>query len=289
MTTKEEDEIEHLISASTHDTVLFFTDKGRVFGTKAWEIPESSRQAKGQALVNLINLEQGEEIKSILPIDGVGNHLIMTTAKGNIKKTRLSEFSNLRTNGLIAIKMDAQDSLVSVHATSGEDYILLLTKGGKAIKFSEKDVRPMGRATTGVRGIRLEKEDEVIGMEIFPKKEVVPQDKRKKVFRDILTISQNGLGKRTAVSLFPSQRRGGKGVKASVVTTKTGPLTSAIMVTQSIEQIILNSKYGQVIKLPLRNIPQLGRATQGVILMRFANKEDSVAAVTALQKTTEEE
>ncbi len=289
MTTKEEDEIQHLISSSTHDMILFFTDKGRVFGTKAWDIPEGSRQAKGQALVNIINLEQGEQIKSILPVNGKGSHLIMSTAKGNIKKTKLGEFSNLRANGLIAIKMDKSDSLVSVQATSGEDYVLLLTKLGKAIKFNEKDVRPMGRATTGVRGIRLEANDELIGMEVFPKKEQVVADKRKKVFRDILTISERGLGKRTAVSLFPAQKRGGKGVKAAVVTAKTGPLASAIMVTPNIGQVIMTSKYGQVVRLTLKDIPQLGRATQGVILMRFTDKEDCVAAVTPLEKTPEEE
>ncbi|HEX6976732.1 MAG TPA: DNA gyrase subunit A [Patescibacteria group bacterium] len=289
MTTKEEDEIQHLISSSTHDTILFFTDRGRVFGTKAWDIPEGSRQAKGQALVNIINLEQGEQIKSILPVNGKGSHLIMATAKGNIKKTKLGEFSNLRANGLIAIKMDKTDSLVTVQATSGEDYVLLLTKQGKAIKFNEKDVRPMGRATTGVRGIRLEAQDQLIGMEVFPKKEPVVEDKRKKVFRDILTISERGLGKRTGVHLFPAQKRGGKGVKAAVVTTKTGPLASAIMVTANIGQIIMTSKYGQVVRLTLKEIPQLGRATQGVILMRFADKTDCVAAVTPLEKTSEEE
>ncbi len=289
MTTKEEDEIQHLISSSTHDTILFFTDKGRVFGTKAWDIAEGSRQAKGQALVNIINLEQGEQIKSILPVNGNGSHLIMSTAKGNIKKTKLNEFSNLRANGLIAIKMEKTDSLVTVQATSGEDYVLLLTKQGKAIKFNEKDVRPMGRATTGVRGIRLEANDELIGMEVFPKKEQVVADKRKKVFRDILTISERGLGKRTAVSLFPAQKRGGKGVKAAVVTAKTGPLASAIMVTPNIGQVIMTSKYGQVVRLTLKDIPQLGRATQGVILMRFTNKEDCVAAVTPLEKNSEEE
>lgn len=289
MTTKEEDEIEHLISSSTHDTILFFTDRGRVFGTKAWDIPEGSRQAKGQALVNIINLDQGEQIKSILPVNGSGSHLIMSTAKGNIKKTKLGEFSNLRANGLIAIKMDKTDSLVTVQATSGEDYVLLLTKNGKAIKFNEKDVRPMGRATTGVRGIRLEAGDELIGMEVFPKKEPVVEDKRKKVFRDILTISERGLGKRTGVHLFPGQKRGGKGVKAAVVTAKTGPLASAIMVTANIGQVIMTSKYGQVVRLTLKDIPQLGRATQGVILMRFTDKTDCVAAVTPLEKTSEEE
>lgn len=291
MTTKEEDEIEHLLSASTHDNILFFTNKGRVFGTKAWEIPETSRQAKGQALVNLLNLEQGEEIRSVVPLSKESGikHLIMATRLGIIKKTELKEFENLRASGLIAIKMRADDQLVSVHSTSGNDHIILLTKEAKSIKFPEANVRPMGRATTGVTGIKLDGGDELIGMEVFPAKEAIPADKRKKFFRDILTIAEHGLGKRTPVHLFPIQKRAGKGVKAAVVSTKTGNLKTAVMVTQNIEQVIITSKMGQVIKLPLKNIPQLGRATQGVILMRFADKQDSVAAAAVLEKGGDEE
>lgn len=291
MATKEEDEIEHLITATTHDTVFFFTNKGRVFGLKAWEIPETSRQAKGQALVNLLNLEQGEEIRSVLPLSkesGIKN-LIMATKLGIIKKTNLDEFVNLRASGLIAIKLRADDQLISVHPTSGDDHIILLTKNAKSIRFPEANVKPMGRATTGVTGIKLEKGDETIGMEVFPAKENIPSDKRRKYFRDILTIAEHGLGKRAPIHLFPVQKRAGKGVKAAVVNAKTGSLKAAAMVTQVIEQIIITSKLGQVIKLPLKNIPELGRATQGVILMRFADKGDSVAAVAVLEKGGVEE
>lgn len=290
MATKEEDEISHLISATTHDTVLFFTDKGRVFGTKAWEIPETSRQAKGQALVNFLNLDQGEEVLSILPLKpGEGKHLIMATAHGVIKKTRLSLFENLRTSGLIAIRLRQGDSLVSVLQTGGDDHVILLTQRGKSIRFPEVNVRPMGRATGGVAGIRLETGDRVIGMEVFPGKEKKVADKRRKVFRDVLTISQKGLGKRTPIHLFPVQKRSGKGVKAAVVNVRTGDLATAVMVTPEIEQIVITSKGGQVIKLPLKNIPQLGRATQGVILMRFTDKSDTVAAAAVLEKVSESE
>lgn len=291
MTTKEEDEIEHILSATTHDTLLFFTNKGRVFGTKAWEIPESSRQAKGQALVNLLNLEQGEEIKSILPLlkDDEAKNLVMATKNGIIKKTALTEFENLRTSGLIAIRLRDDDALVSVQKSFGESHVMLLTHTGKSIRFPEANVRPMGRATTGVTGIKMDKGDELIGMEIFPGKEVIPADKRKKVFRDILTIAENGLGKRTPIHLFPIQKRAGKGLKAAVVTAKTGNIKNAVMVTQNIDQVIITSKMGQVIKLPLKNIPQLGRVTQGVILMRFADKADSVAAAAVLEKGAGEE
>ncbi len=289
MTTKEEDEIEQIIAATTHDTILFFTNTGKVFGTKAWEIPESSRQSKGQAIVNILAIDQNEKIMSILSLNSKGKHLIMATAKGVVKKTKVTEFENLRVSGLIAIRLDQNDSLVSVHDTSGDDYILLVTKKGKAIKFPEGNTRPMGRATSGMKGIKLEADDDVIGMEVFPAKEVKPTDKRKKFFRDILTISERGLGKRTPTHLFPEQRRAGKGVKASVVSDKTGKLAAATMVTNETDQIVITSKNGQVIKLPNKNIPQLGRATQGVILMRFTNKSDSVAAVAPLNKNGDED
>ncbi len=289
MTTKEEDEIEHFLSATTHDTLLFFTDRGRVFGTKTWEIPESSRQAKGQALVNLINLDQGELIQSIIPVNAEAKNLIMVTSHGVVKKSKLQDFDNLRANGLIAIRLAKGDRLVSVKATAGSDNALIITKKGKSIRFPESNVRPMGRATSGVKGMTLEEGDEIIGLEVFPEKEATTPDKRRKVFRDILTISEKGLGKRTPIHLFPTQKRAGKGVKAATVTPKTGDLQAAILVDQTMTQIVITSKHGQIIKLPLKNIPQLGRSTQGVIIMRFANKGDSVAAVTTLVRQDEQE
>ncbi|KKP48034.1 MAG: gyrase subunit A protein [Candidatus Woesebacteria bacterium GW2011_GWA1_33_30] len=291
MTTKEEDEIDHLVTASTHDQILFFTNKGRVFGAKAYEIPESSRQAKGQALVNFLNLEQGEEIKSILPMDkeAGAKHLILATSSGVIKKTELKQFENLRTNGLIAIKLQGTDMLISAHLTYGSDNIMLLTQKGMSIRFPEGNVRPMGRATTGVTGVKMASGDKIIGMEVFPEKLDILEDKRKKVFRDILTLSFHGLGKRTRFDLFPIQKRAGKGVKVCVVSVKTGDLAVACLVTEKSDQLVITSKKGQVIKLPVKNIPQLGRATQGVIIMRFADKEDSIAAATVLEKTGDEE
>ena len=291
MTTKEEDEIDHLVTASTHDQILFFTNKGRVFGAKAFEIPESSRQAKGQALVNFLNLESGEVIKSILPVnkDLKAKHLILATASGVIKKTELKQFENLRSSGLIAIKLQGTDSLISAHLTFGNDNVMLLTKKGMSIRFPEANVRPMGRATTGVTGMKFDKNDSLIGMEVFPAKLEVPEDKRKKVFRDILTLSIHGIGKRTKFDAFPIQKRSGKGVKACVISEKTGDLACACLVTENSDQLVITSKKGQVIKLPVKNIPQLGRATQGVIIMRFANKGDSIAAATVIDKTGDEE
>jgi len=290
MSVKEEDEIDHLVIATTHDTVLFFTDKGKVYGTKAWEIPEVSRQSKGQAVVNIIDVDQNENIMAILPVgDGGQKHFIMVTAKGTIKKTKVSQFKNMRTSGLIAIKLGTKDSLVTVDETTGEDHVILITKSGKSIRFPEVNVRSMGRATTGIRGIRLNPNDKVIGMDIFGPKQKKPKDKRRKVFRDILTISEGGIGKRTPTRLFPIQKRAGKGVKAAQINDKTGDLSAMTVVTEKVEKVVITSTHGQIIKLPLKNIPQMGRATQGVILMRFAKKMDSVAAVTALEKSIGDE
>ncbi|OGZ18220.1 MAG: DNA gyrase subunit A [Candidatus Nealsonbacteria bacterium RBG_13_37_56] len=289
MTTKEEDEIEHMVTATTHDTILFFTNKGKVFGTKSWELPETTRQSKGQALVNILDIDQDEKIMSVLPMNEEAKYLIMATAKGEVKKSKASDFKNLRASGLIAIRLSSDDSLVSVHSTNGKDHIFLLTRKGKSIRFPEENVRSMGRATSGMRGIKLETGDIVIGMEVFEGKESIPKDKRKKYFRDVLTVSEKGIGKRTPVRLFPVQKRAGKGVKVAVINDKTGDLASEVMVTQKIEQIVLTSKDGQVIKLPLKNIPKMGRSTQGVILMRFAGKSDGVAAMAALEKGSDEE
>lgn len=291
MTTKDEDEIDHIISATTHDDLLFFTDYGKVFGTKVWEIEASSRQSKGQALVNFLNLEADEKVQSILPIgtEYKAKHLILATKNGTIKKTSLSEFSNMRSSGLIAIRLKDDDKLVAASETHGDDSILLITKKAKAIRFPESNVRPMGRATSGVTGIKLDKDDYVISMAVFPTKEDIPADKRKKFFRDILILSENGIGKRTKVELFPNQKRAGKGVKAASLGSKTGDLACGIMVTQLVDMVVVTSKKGQIVKIPLKNIPQLGRATQGVIIMRFAKAGDKTSAVATMEKNDDED
>lgn len=289
MTIKESDEIEHLISATTHDNILFFTNKGKVYGTRAWDIPETTRQGKGQAVVNIIDIGSDERIMSILPMTNHSKHLVMVTLNGVVKKTAISEFKSMRSSGLIAIRLENTDQLVSVHETGGEDHILIISKKGKSIRFPEGNVRPMGRATTGMKGIKLLEGDEVIGMEVFSKSEAKVTDKRKKIFRDILTISENGVGKRTGLHLFPVQKRAGKGVKVAVVSSKTGDLTAEAFVDEKTNQVVITSKMGQIIKLPVKNIPQMGRSTQGVILMRFTAKGDGVAAVCALDKEIEGE
>lgn len=289
MKTKEEDFIETIFSCHTHDHILFFTSKGRVFQTRVWELPGGSRHSKGKAVVNIIATEQDEEVTSILTyspqkIGKNHNFILLATKNGTVKKTPLKKFKNIRSSGLIAIKLQNKDQLRWTTITSGKDHILLVTRNGTSIRFSEKDARPLSRTAMGVRGIKLKKGDEVVTMEAFPSKQAKPKDKRRKFFRDLLTVSKKGIGKRTSLTKFNVQKRGGVGIKAMKVTPKTGKLAAALEVDHNTEQLVITSKRGQVIKLPIKNIPQLGRNTQGVILMRFANKGDEVASATVLEK-----
>lgn len=283
MTTKEEDAIDRLVSAQTHDNMLFFTEKGKVYQVRVWDIPEASRQSKGQAVVNLINIESSEKVTSMLTYSlkrteqkekGI-NYILMATKKGVVKKTKLSEYENIRRNGLLAIKLEAGDELIWAKLTSGEDDVLLVTHEGKSIRFSESEVRHTGRDTMGVRGILAKPGDYVVAMEVI-------NDETKKA--DFLTVMEKGLGKKTAVSGFPKQKRGGQGVKVAEIKDKTGKIAVSQLVPADCEEVILTSTKGQVVKLPMKSIPQLSRATSGVILMRFADKSDTIAAATCLTK-----
>ena len=289
MTTKEEDEIAQLLTANTHDDILFFTSKGRVFKVKAFDLPEGSRQSKGQAVVNLINIPQDEKLQTVLSLGKKDAYkfLLMTTHRGTIKKSKLSDFDHIRQSGIIAIKLEQGDSLEWVRPTTGTDQVLIVSKEGKSIRFREEDVRPTARDTMGVRGIELKSGDFVVGKEVFPAGREVT-DKRRKVFEDVLIITEKGLGKRTSVKNWPLQKRGGQGVKAASINDKTGKIVTCIGVDENVEQVVLTSRTAQIIKLPLRNIPRLGRDTQGVILMRLS-KADAVAAVTYLEKDAEPE
>ena len=290
MTTKEEDGLSQIFSGNTHDDILFFTNLGRVFKVKVWELPEGSRQSKGQAIINLINIEQGEQIQSILILSSDSEvrtsqkFLLLVTKKGTVKKTKISDYDNIRVSGIIAIKLLKEDQLCWAKTTSGGDHILLVSHNGKSIRFSEKDIRPTARDTMGVRGILLKNDDFVVGMETFSSEEIRPKDKRRSFFRDVLVVMEKGIGKRTNVREFPAQKRGGVGVKVANVTEKTGKVVAARRVDQEIDQIVITSKAAQLVKLPLKNIPRLGRDTQGVILMRFSRKEDCVVSVASIEK-----
>lgn len=279
ITTKEEDTIEHLLSAYTHDNILFFTNKGKVYQLRVWDLPEGTRVSRGQAIINLINIDQKETITSVLSYALKGDEskkysfIVMATKKGTIKKSRLKAYENIRRNGLVAIKLEATDELRWAKLSAGEDDILMVTHEGKSIKFSEKEVRGTGRDTQGVRGILTNSEDYVVGMEI------ISEDNQK---ADFLTIMEKGIGKKTPFSGFPKQHRGGQGVKVAQVTPKTGKVASAQIVPSDCQNLVLTSNKGQIVKLPITSIPRLSRATQGVILMRFSDKSDSLAAATCL-------
>ncbi|MDB5183388.1 MAG: gyrA [Candidatus Saccharibacteria bacterium] len=270
MTTKEEDIIDQLIPSSTHDYLLFFTNRGRIFRLKAYEVPAASLQAKGVAAVNLLQLQPEEKITSIIKHEKNASdegYLFMATTKGTIKKTPLKDYANIRTNGLIAIKLDEGDELKWIQKTTGENDVIISTSAGQAIRFNEKDARPMGRAARGVRGVRLRPKDSVVGMDI------VSDDGR-----TLLVVSQNGYGKATKVANFPSHKRGGIGIKAAVVTEKTGPIVAVRTLEEDASEVLMISSKGQAIRVGLKDIPTLGRTTQGVRIMRLG-EGDVVASL----------
>ncbi len=270
MTTKEEDVIDQLIPTSTHDYLLFFTNKGRVFRLKAYEVPAASLQAKGVAAVNLLQLQPEEKITSIIRHEKDAKddgYLFMATCKGTVKKTPLKDYANIRTNGLIAIKLDEGDELRWIKKTNGESDVIVSTSAGQAVRFNEKDVRPMGRSARGVRGARLRPNDTVVGMDI-----VVDSD------QTLLVISEKGFGKKTKANNFPSHKRGGVGIKAAVVTAKTGPIISVQTIDPDMKEALLISKNGQTIRLSLDDIKVLGRTTQGVTIMRLG-AGDTVSSI----------
>ncbi len=275
-TTKEGDEIEKLVGVMTHDNLLFFTNTGKVFQTKAYEIPESSRISKGQSIVNFLQLSQEEKITAMIAFNKDDNYkyLFMATEMGTVKKTTLDEFENVRRSGLIAIKLDKGDALSWVSPTTGSDEVIITTGAGQAIHFKESDVRSMGRSATGVRGIKLRKDDRVVGMDVMFKAQKGNQ---------LLVISENGFGKRSDIKAYKIQKRGGSGIKTASVTTKTGKLIGAIVINiDAIEtDLILTSDKGQIIRIPLSSVSVLGRATQGVRVMR-PQTGDKVGAITIL-------
>lgn len=280
MTTKEEDIIAHLVPSSTHDYLLFFTNKGRVFRLKAYEVPAASLQAKGVAAVNLLQLQPEEKITSIIRHAKDANdegYLFMATSKGTIKKTPLKDYANIRTNGLIAIKLDDGDELKWIQKTTGEHDVIISTSAGQAIRFNEKDARPMGRAARGVRGVRLRPNDHVVGMDI------VSDDQR-----SLLVISENGYGKATKVANFPAHKRGGIGIKAAVVTAKTGPIIDVRTLEEDASEVLMISSKGQTIRVGLKDIPTLGRTTQGVRIMRMS-EGDTVASLGLMAEQPKDE
>ncbi|HEY8109155.1 MAG TPA: DNA gyrase subunit A [Patescibacteria group bacterium] len=271
--TKETDMAEHLVGTTTHANVLFFTNQGRVFAIKAHQVPVASRQARGTAIVNVIQLGPEERVTALVSIDDFAAkgewYLFMATQAGFVKKTALSDFEKVRASGLIAINLGKGDELRWVHVTDGKDDVLMVTARGKAIRFAEKEVRPMGRASRGVGGMRVKKDDQIVGVEVV----------RKDV--DLLTVSEQGLGKRTAITDYPRHKRRGGGVKTANVTKKTGPLVSARAIMPDNENILIAAASGQVIRISVKDVPRLSRATQGVRIMRLGNGDRVATVATA--------
>ncbi len=268
MTTKEEDVIAQIVTASSHDFLLFFTNQGRIFRLKAYEVPQASLTAKGTAAVNLLNMHPDEKVTAIIKQgENPDGYLFMATKKGTIKKTAVKEYLNIRANGLVTIKLDAGDELKWIQETTGVNDVVISTSAGQAMRFNEQDVRSMGRAARGVRGIRLRPKDEIVGMDVI-------RDRGQK----LLVMSANGYGKATLAEQFPAHKRGGVGIRVAGVTEKTGPIVAVHTLDPVAKEVIMMSTKGIAIRVAVADIPTLGRAAQGVRVMKM-NDGDTVASI----------
>ncbi|MFR2788763.1 MAG: DNA gyrase subunit A [Clostridia bacterium] len=278
--TREEDFVKQIFTASTHDTILFFTNKGKLYHLRGYEIPEAGRTAKGTAIVNLLSLDAGEKVSAVIPIQNFaeGKYLLMATKNGLIKKTALKEYDSTRKTGLQGITLKDDDELIAVRLTDGEDNVVLVTRNGMCITFDEKEVRPIGRVSQGVIGIRMDDDDEVIGME-----SVIAGGKA-----TLLAITENGFGKRTELDEYRVQIRGGKGVITYKITQKTGKLVGVRIATEE-DDVMLITDTGTIIRISVKDVSLLGRATQGVTLMRTNDGGKVVSIETLTPELKEEE
>jgi len=281
MKTIGEDIVEHFLIANTHDELLFFTDSGKVFKTPVWEIPEGTRVSKGRGLLNFLELSPQEKVLSLIPLDKKEEtiqtkYLIMVTKNGIIKKTSLEEFENVRRSGLIAISLKKGDLVKKVGKTSGQDEIILVTKKGQSIRFKEKEIRPMGRSASGVKGIGLKTGDEVIGMDVIKLK---IKNEKLKINEYLLAVMENGYGKRTDLKEYRLQKRGGTGIKTAKITPKTGNLVASKLLTGEEEDLIVISQRGQILRTKIKTISILSRATQGVRIIRLEESDKVASAI----------
>lgn len=276
MATREEDYVETVFTASTHDSILFFTNLGKVYVRKGYRIPEAGRSARGQNIVNIIPTDPGEKVSAMIAGRGVteDNYLVFVTRNGTVKRTAQSAFKNIRSNGIRALSLDEGDELISVLQTTGEDKILLATHDGMAICFAETDARAMGRDAVGVRGIRLREGDYVVGAA------------RVEEGRTVLSITERGFGKRTPVEEYRITNRGGLGIRNYMVTEKTGPVVGMKIVGGE-EDLLLVTECGILLRTPVENIRVAGRATQGVIVMRFKEEGDRVISMALAEREEE--
>ncbi|MEF9988822.1 MAG: DNA gyrase C-terminal beta-propeller domain-containing protein, partial [Christensenella sp.] len=277
MATREEDFAEQVFVTCTHNELLFFTNKGKVYTKKCYQIPEAGRTAKGTAIVNMLNLDPDEKVSAVFPIETElekNSNLVIVTKGGVIKKTPFSEYANIRQNGLRAVNLREDDELISVMETDGTKSIIIGTRDGMAIIFSEEDVRPMGRVSTGVRGIRLREGDEVVDACIAQKE------------KQVLVITENGYGKRTNVEEYRLQTRGGIGLKSMNITDKTGKMCG-LKIVDGTEDIMLINDAGIVIRMSVEGISLIGRSTQGVRVMRV-DDDTKVVCVAKIMESEEE-
>jgi len=274
--TKEEDFVTNLMTANTHDDLLFFTNKGKAFQIKMYDIPEGKKATKGKSIMNFLALSTDEQITSVLTFPREMKKkkmsLVMVTKKGVIKKVNAESFHDVRRNGIISIKLTAGDELNWVYLVEKGDDIILASKEGQSVRFKESDAREMGRTAGGVRAIKLHSKDELIGADVI---------KKEAKDASLLVLSKNGFGKRTSIDEYKVQKRGGSGIKTSKVTEKTGSLMKALVISSEFEEAIAISKKGQIIRTALSDIPLLGRQTQGVKVMRLKTG-DSIASLTCL-------
>ena len=270
---KEEDFVEHLFVASSHDYLLFFTNKGRVYWKKVHEMPEASRVSRGKAIINLLDLQRGEQVATTLAIREFeeDKHVVMATKMGFVKKTDLMLYSHLRAAGIVALKIREEDELIGVRVTSGDHDIFLITRHGKSIRFKESDLRSMGRVAAGNIGIRMEKDDEVVGMESLREGAA------------ILTVTENGFGKRTKTEEYRRQSRGGKGILTIKTTDRNGPVVYSCQVDDQ-DQLMIITGQGKIIRLRVADISIIGRNTQGVKLIGMADGEKVVGVAKVIEE-----
>ncbi len=284
MSTKEEDTVEHLIVASTHDDIYFFSKTGKIFKTKVYEVPIASRQAKGQAMVNVVQMSPDDKITTAFAISKKEaekkKYFLFSTSKGVIKKSLIEAYNNVRKTGILAIKLNQGDTLKWVKTTTGNDHIIQVCSNGQSIHYLETDCRPLGRSTAGMRGINLKGDGEIVGLGVFDQESV-----EKDPF--VVTVMERGFGKRTKLSLFTLQKRGGMGIKAANVTTKTGKIISMLTVLDGKGDLLIVSAMGQMIRIAMENVKKLGRDTQGVTLIRLDPK-DKVTSVSIISEETNE-
>jgi len=278
MTTKEEDFVTQLMTASTHDFLLFFSDRGRVFRKKVYEVPQAGRAARGKALVNLLPVEKGEKISATLAVREFdeGHYIVMATKKGLVKKTKLTDYAHIRANGIIAIKLDEDDDLIAVRISNGDQEIMLSSSGGKAIRFAETDARPMGRATRGVTGMRMPKGNTVIGMTLVVEG------------ASLLAVSENGFGKRTSVDEYSRQKRGGQGVFTLKTGGRNGAMIGALQVGDE-DQVMMMTDTGRLVRIRMNGVSVIGRNTQGVKLINCSADENVIGAVRVAEHQPDED